>query len=54
MKSKEVIRAEIKKLRSDSRLAYPVATVKENAPLALIQLELRTKIAALRWVLKET
>lgn len=44
----EILREEaikwVKEWKSDERLSYPTATVFENAPLALIQLELETKI----------
>lgn len=53
MKTKDQIREKIKELESDERLSYPVATVVENAPLALIQLSLETQIDMLKWVLEE-
>lgn len=53
MKTKDQIREKIKELESDERLSYPVATVVENAPLALIQLSLETQIGMLKWVLEE-
>lgn len=34
----------VKEWKSDERLGYPTATIQINAPLALIQLELETKI----------
>lgn len=37
----------VKEWKSDERLSYPSATISENAPLALIQLELETKINTL-------
>lgn len=44
----DILKAEsikwVKEWKSDERLSYPTATVFENAPLALIQLELETKI----------
>ena len=45
------IEAKLKELESDVRLTYKTATVFENAPLALIQLELESKINMLKWVL---
>lgn len=53
MKTEEQIRAKIEELQADDRLSYPTATVIENAGLALVQLELETKIATLKWVLKD-
>ena len=35
---------ELKELKSDERIYYSTATVFENAPLALIQVQLGTKI----------
>lgn len=34
----------VKEWKNDERLSYPTATIDINAPLALIQLELETKI----------
>lgn len=51
MKSKKQIINKIKELSNDERLSYPTATIIENAPLALIQLELECKIAILKWIL---
>jgi hypothetical protein len=51
MKTKKEIEDAIKQLRSDERLSYPTAMVHENAPLALMQLELETRIKTLKWVL---
>ncbi len=51
MKTEKEIKAELKKLEADERLSYKTATIVENAPLALIQLEMETNIAALKWVL---
>lgn len=45
------IREELNIVVSDERLSYPTATVFENAPLALIQLQLKTKRDTLLWVL---
>ena len=53
MKSKEEIRLKIQMLEEDERLSYPPATTFENAPLALIQLEMETYIHALKWVLND-
>ena len=35
----------VKNWQSDERLGYPTATIIENAPLAMIQLALETKIS---------
>lgn len=51
MKTKEEIEKALKEVESDERLSYPKATVFENAPLALIQLGLETRVATLKWVL---
>jgi len=51
MKTEKEILDKIKELESDERLSYPTATIIENAPLALIQLEMESKITALKWVL---
>ncbi len=52
MKSEKEIRKQLKKIESDKRLSYPTATIVENAPLALIQLELEMKRDTLKWVLE--
>jgi hypothetical protein len=51
MKTEQEIKDKLAELQSDERLGYPIATVFENAPLALIQADLEAKIAALKWVL---
>jgi len=53
MRTKYEIQAMIDKLSLDKRLSRPLAVVKINAPLALIQLELETKLSTLRWILSE-
>jgi hypothetical protein len=53
MRSEEEIRARLAEIEADSRLRQKSATVFENAPLALIQLELESKRDVLRWVLGE-
>jgi hypothetical protein len=50
---KKVICAEIAKIKADKRYHYPPATIEINAPLALIQLEMETKVTILEWVLKQ-
>lgn len=44
---KRLIQKERETIEGDERYSYPTATVFENAPLALIQLEMETKIALL-------
>lgn len=51
MRTESEILAALAKVEADSRLRQKSATVFENAPLALIQLELETKRDVLRWVL---
>mgnify|MGYP001608983234 CR=1 FL=1 len=51
MRMRSEIEAQLRKLKIELQLRLPTATVFENAPLALIQLELETKIATLKWVL---
>ena len=53
MRSRTEIEAKLKEVESDERLTYKSATVFENAPLALTQLELETKVSVLRWVLTD-
>lgn len=54
MRTQQEIENKLNQIMSDDRLTYPSATVFENAPLALIQLELETKRDVLRWVLDTT
>jgi hypothetical protein len=42
----------LKEIESDERLSYADANILINAPLALIQLELKTKRDTLKWVLE--
>jgi len=53
MKKERVIKEKMQELKNDERLSYPAANIFENAPLALIQLELESKISTLQWVLKD-
>ena len=53
MKTEKEIRATMKTITDDERFHYPVATVFENAPLALIQLGMEAKLEMLAWVLGE-
>ena len=54
MKTGSKIKECLAQIESDSRyqsgLKHP-ATIEENAPLALIQLEMETKVKVLKWVL---
>lgn len=53
MKTEKEIKEQLKKLKDDVRVKkYKKAIVEINAPLALIQTELESKIQALEWVLK--
>jgi len=51
MKTKQEIKDWLDKQMADDRLTYPCATVFENAPLALEQLVLETRIHTLQWAL---
>jgi len=53
LRDAKAIQEQIDVMKADERLGYPTATIVENAPLALIQLSLQTKINALRWALEE-
>lgn len=53
MRTESEIRAKIQEIYDDERLHYKCATVVENAPLALTQLEGETKLDVLAWVLGE-
>ena len=53
MKSRDAIQAEIARINADDRLAGPPATVFNNAPLALIQVELKARRDALQWALED-
>ena len=52
MREEKQIRERLASVESDGRLRQPIATVFENAPLALIQLEMETESRVLRWALK--
>lgn len=52
MKTKEQIEKKLAELKADERHHYEPALVDVNAPLALIQVEIDSKISALKWVLK--
>ena len=51
MKTEKEIKAKIKRLKEDSCFTAPPALVQVNAPLELIQVELKTMVAILEWVL---
>lgn len=53
MRTEAEIRAKIKEVVEDERFHYKTATVVENAPLALIQLGMETRVQWLAWVLGE-
>ena len=46
------IRERLDEIESDERLGYEKAPVQINAPLAMIQTELKAKQNVLRWVLE--
>jgi hypothetical protein len=46
-----LIKEEIKLIEADERYNYPCATIKENAPLALIQYNLEGKVQVLNKLL---
>lgn len=50
---KTKVRAEIAELQADERLEGKQVSIDVNAPLALIQLEIETRISTLQWVLKQ-
>jgi hypothetical protein len=52
MKSREEILKEIKIIEDDPRFSYPDANVEINAPLALIQMGMKTRRDTLKWVLE--
>lgn len=51
MKTEQELYYEANNIIADERLWYPTATVFENAPLALIQSALQTKMHTIEWVL---
>ena len=51
MKTKDEIQAKIEEFSKDERYKSKPALVQINAPLALIQVEIQSKIDALMWVL---
>ena len=53
MRSEEEIRKRIAEIKHDDRMKGKVATIFENAPLALTQLTGERAIKTLKWVLEE-
>lgn len=51
MRTMKEIKDKINDLQNDDRIKLPDALIQINAPLALIQLSIEMKIAALEWVL---
>jgi len=54
MKSKNEILTKIRELEADERHKCEPALVQINAPLALMQVEIQSKIDALMWVLNQS
>lgn len=54
MRSKKQITARIAEIKKDPRFSYPPAQVQVNAPLALIQVEMKSRVEALEWVLEHS
>jgi hypothetical protein len=54
MRTQQEIEIRLQELLSDERLSYPLATIVENAPLALIQCQLETAPSILQWVNNST
>lgn len=44
---------ELAKIKADERLSYPNASVYSNAPLALMQVDLKARVQTLEWVARE-
>ena len=51
MKTQQELEEKLAEIESDTRLGYSLATIRENSPLALIQLDLKSKAGMLRWAL---
>jgi hypothetical protein len=51
MKTEAEMEAKLTELEADPRIEYPVATLFENALLALIQVDLEAQCRTLRWAL---
>lgn len=54
MKSKQEIENMIVSIKADERFNYPPANIEINAPLALIQVDMKAQVRALEWVLSAT
>lgn len=52
MRTIKEIKDKINNLQNDDRILQPLANIQINAPLALIQLSIECKIAALEWVIE--
>ena len=52
MRTIQEIKNELRELKNDVRHKQKPALVQVNAPLALIQVEIDAKIAALEWVIR--
>lgn len=53
-RSTKEIQAEIDNIKTDDRLYYPAANILVNAPLALIQLSVQSRLNALEWSMGQT
>lgn len=51
MKTREELEKKLAEIESDERLRCSIATVQVNAPLALIQVDLKARALLLRWML---
>jgi hypothetical protein len=51
IKTKDEIKERLAEFKADERYSYPPAQVHINAPLALIQCQLRAMVYILEWVL---
>ena len=49
---KEYIQSEIEKIKTDERYSYPPADIFINAPLALIQVDMKARVRVLEKILK--
>jgi len=51
VRNRDEIETMIARIEADKRNSYPPASTFENAPLALIQVELKAQVSALRWAI---
>lgn len=51
MKTQQELEERLAEIEADDRLEYPLANVQVNAPLALVQLGLKSRAEELRWAL---